>query len=157
MNIAPEDRVKVKLECLRLLATMKLNPAKMQLISGFVDSYLKLSRAEFEQFQEEVQEIVPAEREAVMEIYNDWMLKGMEQGWYKGVKEGLLQGRDEGRHEEGAALVLRLLRRRVGELSPTQERRIKRLSIEQLEELGEALLDFSSPQDLKKWLSALKK
>ena len=29
MNIADSDRPKVKLECLRLLATLRLNPAKM--------------------------------------------------------------------------------------------------------------------------------
>ena len=43
MNIADSDRPKVKLECLRLLATLRLNPAKMQLISGFIDSYLQLN------------------------------------------------------------------------------------------------------------------
>ena len=39
MRIAPEDRRTVKLECLRLLATLRLDPARMQLISGFVDTY----------------------------------------------------------------------------------------------------------------------
>ncbi|GCA95820.1 putative cytoplasmic protein [Microcystis aeruginosa 11-30S32] len=39
MNIAEKERAKVKAECLRLLITLKLNPAKMQLISGFIDTY----------------------------------------------------------------------------------------------------------------------
>ncbi|MDQ2687409.1 MAG: Rpn family recombination-promoting nuclease/putative transposase, partial [Armatimonadota bacterium] len=39
MRIAPADRPRVKLECLRLLATLRLDPARTQLISGFVDSY----------------------------------------------------------------------------------------------------------------------
>lgn len=39
MNIAPEERRQVKLECLRLMATLRLDRAKMQLISGFVDTY----------------------------------------------------------------------------------------------------------------------
>lgn len=34
MNIAPSDRPRVKSECLRLLATLRLAPARMQLISG---------------------------------------------------------------------------------------------------------------------------
>jgi hypothetical protein len=46
MNIAKSERPKVKAECLRLLATLKVNPAKMQLISGFIDTYLKLNQAE---------------------------------------------------------------------------------------------------------------
>ncbi len=43
MNIADSDRPRVKLECLRLLASLRLNTAKMQLISGFIDSYLQLN------------------------------------------------------------------------------------------------------------------
>ena len=43
MNIASKDRRRVKFECLRLLATLRLDPAKMQLISGFIDTYLRLS------------------------------------------------------------------------------------------------------------------
>jgi hypothetical protein len=46
MKIAPQDRPKVKAECLRLLATLSLDPARMQLISGFVDTYLRLNAAE---------------------------------------------------------------------------------------------------------------
>jgi hypothetical protein len=39
MNIADKDRPHVKLECLRLLTTLRLDPARMQLVSGFVDTY----------------------------------------------------------------------------------------------------------------------
>ena len=46
MKIAPQDHPKVKAECLRLLATLSLDPARMQLISGFVDTYLRLNPAE---------------------------------------------------------------------------------------------------------------
>ena len=40
-------QTRVKLECLRLLATLRLDPARMQLISGFVDTYLRLSANSF--------------------------------------------------------------------------------------------------------------
>ncbi len=46
MNIADKDRPRVKFECLRLLATLRLDPARMQLISGFIDSYLRLNEQE---------------------------------------------------------------------------------------------------------------
>ena len=39
MRFAAEERPKVKVECLRLLATLGLDPARMSLISGFVDTY----------------------------------------------------------------------------------------------------------------------
>jgi hypothetical protein len=40
MKIAARDRPRVKLECLRLLTTLRLDPARMRLISGFVDTRL---------------------------------------------------------------------------------------------------------------------
>jgi hypothetical protein len=43
MRIAPADRPKVKAECLRMLATLRLNPARTRLISQFVDTYLRLT------------------------------------------------------------------------------------------------------------------
>lgn len=46
MDIAEKDRPKVKLECLRLMVSLKLNPARMKLIAGFVDTYLRLSETE---------------------------------------------------------------------------------------------------------------
>lgn len=46
MKIAPQERPQVKAECLRLLVTLKLDPARMQLISGFVDTYLRLTESE---------------------------------------------------------------------------------------------------------------
>ncbi len=50
-------------------------------------------------------------------------------------------------------LVIRLLNRRIGNIDESLIERIKRLSIEQLENLGEALLDFSSVADLETWLN----
>ncbi|MEH1934274.1 MAG: DUF4351 domain-containing protein [Nostoc sp.] len=50
-------------------------------------------------------------------------------------------------------LVLRLLNRRIGEINASLIEKIKGLSIEQLENLGEALLDFSSVADLETWLN----
>ncbi len=69
-------------------------------------------------------------------------------------QEILQEGRQEGRQEEGATLVLRQLARRFGPLTPEMRSQISQFSIAQLEELGEALLDFSSMQDLVDWLQA---
>jgi hypothetical protein len=51
MQIQPQDRPTVKLECLRLLTTLRLDPARMQLISGFIDTYLRLNAQEEQRFQ----------------------------------------------------------------------------------------------------------
>jgi predicted transposase/invertase (TIGR01784 family) len=52
-------------------------------------------------------------------------------------------------------LILRLLTRRVGELSLKVREQIETLSLEQLENLGDALLNFSSMNDLHAWLDAV--
>ncbi|MTJ19147.1 DUF4351 domain-containing protein, partial [Dolichospermum sp. UHCC 0299] len=49
-------------------------------------------------------------------------------------------------------LILRLLNRRFGEIESSFIETIRTLTIEQLELLGEALLDFSSITDLEQWL-----
>jgi hypothetical protein len=74
MMIAQKDRPKVKAECLRLLAKLKLNPAKMQLISGFVDTYLKLNQLEELEFKKEVSTFSKPEQESVMQITTSWIL-----------------------------------------------------------------------------------
>ena len=50
------------------------------------------------------------------------------------------------------SLILRLLTRRVGELPQEVRSSVENLSLEKLEHLSEALLDFSSMDDLQLWL-----
>ena len=77
-----------------------------------------------------------------------------QEGIEEGRQEGIAKGREEGREEEAKALILRLLNRRVGELSLELKSQIRVLSLEQLEQLGEALLDFTEMADLLRWLQA---
>ncbi len=62
--------------------------------------------------------------------------------------------RQEGLQEGEVTLLLRLLRRRFGEIAPDLEQRITSLSIPQLEALVDDQLDFSNLDDLVTWLSA---
>ncbi|MDJ0747662.1 MAG: DUF4351 domain-containing protein, partial [Xenococcaceae cyanobacterium MO_167.B27] len=63
------------------------------------------------------------------------------------------QGKAEGIKEGEVSLVLRLLKKRIGQIKAEDESQITNLSVEQLEALGEALLDFSSRDDLIAWLA----
>lgn len=72
-------------------------------------------------------------------------------GEQSGERKGRQEGRQEGRLEGEAELVIRQLSRRCGELSPSQEEQVRSLPIEQLEALGEALLDFRGIADLEAW------
>jgi hypothetical protein len=75
--------------------------------------------------------------------------QGLSQGRHQGLKEGELQGKQQ----EAQALVLRQLPRRCGQLSQSQELAVRALSLEQLEALAEALLDFDGPEALDAWLA----
>ena len=111
---------------------LQLDPARRELISGFVDSYLRLTIEEKGEFEAELAAIEPREKEDVMEIVTSWMEEGLQKGQ--------------------RVLVLRQLRKRLGTLDERSESRIEALSSVRLEELGEALLDFSSLDDLTTWL-----
>ena len=68
------------------------------------------------------------------------------------IVEGLQEGRQKGLQEGEANLVIRQLRRRLGELPESQCSQIKSFPVSQLESLGEALLDFQGIDDLDDWL-----
>jgi predicted transposase YdaD len=68
-----------------------------------------------------------------------------ESPWYQEIEQtGVFKGEQ--------SLVLRLLTRRIGELSSERRLQIQALPLTQLEALGEALLDFSEHADLDEWL-----
>ncbi len=88
-------------------------------------------------------------RESV--IYQEILAEGEQIGEKRGEK----RGEQRGRETEGRILIFRQLIRRVGELPQDMCQRIETLSLEQLENLGEALLDFTSIADLNAWLEGI--
>jgi predicted transposase YdaD len=70
----------------------------------------------------------------------------------RGIEQGIERGIEQGMTQEARSLILRQLNRRFGTIAPNIESQIAKLSISQLESLGEALLDFSSAADLDEWL-----
>ena len=132
MQIAPVDRPKVKVECLRLLATLQLDPARTRLISGFVDTYLRLSAQESQAFQTEIGRLESRERKDVMEIVTSWMEQGIKQGT--------------------RSLVLQQLTTLFGELPDPVRAQILALSNDRIQSLSIALLRFQTLSDLEQWL-----
>jgi predicted transposase YdaD len=76
----------------------------------------------------------------------------MDRARMEGEREGEQRGEQRGQIREAQTLILRLLKRRVGNVSMDVETRIRALPIDRLEELGEALLDFTQLDDLIGWL-----
>lgn len=60
---------------------------------------------------------------------------------------------DEGCMKDAQSLLLRQLARRVGPLDRATESQIRSLPLSRLEDLGEALLEFSQFSDLSDWLT----
>ena len=67
------------------------------------------------------------------------------------------QGKEKGRQEGEANLVIRLLNHRFGQFHDDLLTKIGGLSVEKLEDLGEALLDFQNENDLTQWFSTVLK
>jgi predicted transposase/invertase (TIGR01784 family) len=71
-------------------------------------------------------------------------------------QDALQEGREEGEQAGESRLILRLLTRRLGGLSPETRLQIQSLALSQLEALADALLDFSQLSDLENWLGSHK-
>ena len=69
-------------------------------------------------------------------------------------QEAKQEGEQEGRQEGERSLLLRILSKRVGKLITRHIESINSLTIAQLEDLGEALLDFGDINDLEQWLKS---
>lgn len=141
MKIAREDRSRVKLACMSMIARLKLPAAESHLLINFVDTYLNLSDAENRHYRKIYALLGPMEQEEVMAIMTSWR------------REARQEGRQEGRQEEAAKIVSRLLTKRFGEIDETFVSQIQALSKRKLEELADAILDFESLNDAISWLS----
>mgnify|MGYP003585249315 CR=1 FL=1 len=144
MNIAPRERARVKLQCLRLLATLALDRKKSHLISDFVDSYLQLDPAEVRIFKRSLEKLPQDERQEIMQITNSWK----EEGRIEGLAEGRSKGRNEGLVEgllEGLETALEL---KFGPPARPLILRMQNYSLDALQELRRKLLDGAQLDEL---------
>jgi hypothetical protein len=94
---------------------------------------------------------VEAEEELMMALtqaYLEWERQTEQRGEQRGRNEG----EQSGAINEARSLILRQLARRVGTLPANVEAQVHALALQQLEALGEALLDFAEAGDLSEWL-----
>ncbi|WP_404790104.1 DUF4351 domain-containing protein [Altericista sp. CCNU0014] len=84
------------------------------------------------------------------------LMMALPQAYLEWEQQTEQRGEQRGALKEAQALILRQLVRRIGTIAPAMQTQIQSLSLIQLENLGEALLDFSSPTDLPTWLQKQK-
>ena len=78
-------------------------------------------------------------------VYQEGLAEGIRQGREDGIQQGLAVGE--------RSLILLLLNRKFGEINPEICSQIESLSLQQLEALAEAFLEFSNLEDLIIWLT----
>jgi predicted transposase/invertase (TIGR01784 family) len=89
----------------------------------------------------EIEVVFPDKEGSIMQsLAETWIQEGMEKGLEKGEQKGV------------AKQTLRMLHRKFGILEAELQERIRSLAIEQLENLGDALLDLQSKESLLAWL-----
>jgi predicted transposase YdaD len=62
------------------------------------------------------------------------------------------EAKEEGREEEALSIVLKQLKRRLGNIPDELLSQVQRLSLVQIEDLCDVLLDFVTVADLEGWL-----
>jgi hypothetical protein len=90
-----------------------------------------------------VAKIKQLEEERKMPFISPTEELAMERGELKGIQQGI---------QREQQLIIRQLNRRIGEIELSFINTIRTLTIDELELLGEALLDFSTVTDLEQWL-----
>ena len=139
MGFTEAEKPRVVLECLRMIATLKLDPAKNRLLAGFVDTYSRLEDEQRERFRREALGLPEPEKEQVMELSNMF------------IRDGIEIGRKEGE----LSLAVRLLTKRLGELGEARMTRIRALELDRLEAIVEAIFELDSLDMLDRRLESL--
>jgi hypothetical protein len=112
---------------------MKLNPVRSDLIWAFVESYLQLTADEVKQYERDVASLAPGEQEEEMPLISSIARQGM--------------------HDGKESILLRIINRPFGTLSSDLQLRLEHLSSDELDQLSDDFLDFSSLAELEAWLA----
>lgn len=100
MGYRKEEKVQVKIEFLRMLVRMELDPARTRFINDFFEQYLKLDDEEDEVLMREVNRLESEGEFKFTQLPNSWeqrgVRKGIEQGIEQGIKKVVLEMLREG-------------------------------------------------------------
>ncbi|MFE8031882.1 DUF4351 domain-containing protein [Thiohalocapsa marina] len=133
MAFAPEEKFEVIAAATRGLTELEPDPERRLKYADFIDIYAMLDENEWQAYRQRY----PQEATTMTGFAARFTEKGHQQGYQQGETH----------------LVLRQLNRRVGSVPDAYRQRIESLPVDQIETLGEDLLDFTGPADLEAWLA----
>jgi len=139
------ERKDWKLRLTIMLYEQGYEPQDILELYNFLDWLMQLPKTLEQQFQVELEQF-----EETRQMKYVTAIERMAEE--RGQEQGQAQGQAQGQLQAGRSIVLRQLARRLGELPDRTLTQINALSIEQLELLGEALLDFTTIANLTQWL-----
>ncbi len=137
-----------KFSLIRRLYELGLQERDIRNLYRFIDWVMILPKALEAEFWEEFKEF---EEQCVAEVPSV-VATAEQERTMSYITTGERIGYERGKQEGEQTLVLKLLKRRLGELPQEVIEEIQTLSLERLEALGETLLDFTTIDDLLKWL-----
>lgn len=140
MGYENQERVQVKLEFLRMLVNMELDPARMTLLTGFFETYLRLNETEERKLEEEMGKMDEKEVVKMIELTTSWEEKGRS------------KGRIEGKIEGQASILIKQMKKKYNDFPLEIENQVRSLSEEKLEQLAEAIFDLKTIEDLRAFL-----
>jgi hypothetical protein len=144
MNYTQEEKVRVKLEFLKMLVRMNLNPGQKEYITQFFETYLPLTPEEDSELQERINNEFSEEEVGIMiTLMTSWERKGR--------KEGKEEGKGEGKSE----MLLMIAKKRFTFLTPEIEEKIAGLSLGQLDEVALALMEMDTLSELETLLDTV--
>ena len=115
-----------------MLVQMELDPARMTLLTGFFETYLRLSESEERKLEEEMAKVDEKEARKMIELTTSWEEKGKIEGQ--------------------AELLLKQLRKKFMVIPADMESQIRSLPGDRLEQLAEAIFDLKSIDDVQAFL-----
>jgi len=136
------------------LATLAATRSPTELLTRVATQIRRIESTQQQQETSQYAQILAGlkfEKGLIQQVFREGMMR--DSVIYQEIlQEGQQEGRQEGRQEATISLIVRQLTRRLGELNPETRSQVASLSLERLEELAEALLDFSQTSDLDNWL-----
>jgi predicted transposase/invertase (TIGR01784 family) len=159
-DLLTQENLSPNLALLKLIVTPEteaLNQAKQILNSTETETEFRLKLDLIEAILvnkfpkltiEEIQKMLNLREADVTQtrFYQEVLQIGRREGQEQGIQQGVQQGESN--------MVIRQLTRRCGKLNNEQIKKVRSLSLDQLDALGDALLDFKQLTDLENWFSS---
>ncbi|GIU83182.1 MAG: DUF4351 domain-containing protein [Acidobacteria bacterium] len=84
-------------------------------------------------------------------LYQKIVQEAIQQGVQQGIEKGIEQGIEQGEQR----LLIKQLTALFGELDAELLERIDTLTLEQIEQMAEAIFQFRSLEDVRKWIESI--